>query len=119
MRVLFLLVPFVATLAIHSHAGAQTRSNPQISLVGDFRAFTHNDPARAAESEKFNFSDPGAELFIAGHLNPYVSAAATFAWHSDAGAEVEELYATVHRGLPLRAGLQVGQYRLGFGRLNL
>ncbi len=118
MRSLVFVLPLACWLVLLSSAAAQTRSNPEISVVGDFRAFTHTDAQREDQREKLNLADPSAELFISGYLNPYVSAAATFAWHDGANAEIEEVYATVHRGLPLRAGAKIGRYRLGFGRLN-
>ena len=99
-------------------AGAQTSLNPDISLIGDFRTFSHNDPIRDAEMETFNIADPELELYISGYLNPYVHADATFAWHTGTNAEVEEIYATVLRGLPLNLNLRAGKYRLEFGRLN-
>jgi len=102
----------VATVA------AQTTVNPDISAVGDFRLFSHDDPTRPDEQNEFNFADPMLELLVSGYLNPYMSAAGVLAWHDGADAAIEELYATVHRGLPLNLGLRAGKYRLPFGRLN-
>jgi hypothetical protein len=99
-------------------ASAQTRFNPDISLVGDFRFDVHNDPARPVEYEKFNFRDPELELVVGGYLNPYARADATIAWHLEHAAEVEEIYATFLRGVPLGTNLRIGQYLLEFGRLN-
>lgn len=97
---------------------AQTSLNPDISLIGDLRTFSHNDHSREAEAETFNIADPELELVIAGYLNPYIHADATLAWHTGTNAEVEEIYATVLRGLPLNLNLRAGKYRLEFGRLN-
>ncbi|MDD4050740.1 MAG: hypothetical protein PHR28_02420 [candidate division Zixibacteria bacterium] len=97
---------------------AQTTLNPDISLVGDIRAFTHNDASRPGEKNEFNLQMPAMELVVAGYLNPYARADAVVAWEGEENASVEELYATILRGLPLGLNLRVGKYRLEFGRLN-
>lgn len=99
-------------------AAAQTTKNPDISLIGDIRAFSHNDTIRPSEHEAFNLADPEIELFVSGYLNPYARAAAAVAWHTGANAEIEEAYAEFVRGLPLGAQLRAGKYLLEFGRLN-
>lgn len=96
---------------------AQTTLSPDISLIGDFRAFTHNDNNRPEEREKFNLTDPAMELMVSGYLNPFSRADAVIAWE-DENAEIEELYATVLRGLPLGMNLRVGKSLLEFGHLN-
>lgn len=117
MYIRLILIP-VSLVLIASLAFGQTTLNPDISLIGDMRAFSHDDDARADESEKLNLSDPQMELFIDGYLNPYARAAATVAWHPGADAEIEEIYATILRGLPLGMNLRAGKYLLEFGRLN-
>ncbi|MEP0827817.1 MAG: hypothetical protein HRF51_04780 [bacterium] len=97
---------------------AQTSLNPDLSVVGDIRLFSHNDSLRLKESEEFNLSTPEMEMVIAGYLNPYARADAVIGWHEGADAEVEEFYATMLRGLPLGINLRVGKYLLQFGRLN-
>ena len=97
---------------------AQTTLNPDISAVGDFRLYSHDDSTRADESEKLNFADPEMELSVGGYLNPYARADVVVAWHKGTNAEIEEVYATILRGLPLGANLRVGKYLLEFGRLN-
>lgn len=97
---------------------AQTTLNPDLSLVGDIRAFTHNDISRPSEKNEFNLQMPAMELVIAGYLNPYARADAVLAWESEENASIEEIYATILRGLPLGLNLRVGKYRLEFGRLN-
>ena len=99
-------------------AAAQTTKNPDISLIGDIRAFSHNDSTRSDEENAFNLDNPQLELFIAGYLNPFARAAATIAWHTGADAEIEEAYAEFVRGLPLGMQLRAGKYLLEFGRLN-
>jgi len=97
---------------------AQTTLNPDVSAIGDFRAFGHNDEGRADEAEQFNLADPQFELMIGGYLNPYARADAVIAWHDGHDAAIEEVYATVLRGLPLGTNLRAGKYLLEFGRLN-
>ncbi len=101
-----------------SPAFGQTTLNPDISLVGDIRAFTHNDKTRPTEKNEFNLMSPDMEIVVAGYLNPYARADAVLAWEDGSNAEVEELYATILRGLPLNLNLRAGKYRLEFGRLN-
>ena len=105
-------------LVLGTAAAAQTTLNPDISVVGDFRGYTHNDDSRLAEKEKLNLTDPSLELVAGGYLNPYARADAVIAWHGDDNAEIEEAYASIVRGLPLGMNLRVGQYYLEFGRLN-
>lgn len=99
-------------------AHGQTTTNPDISAIGDFRVYGHNDESRSDEVDEFNIADPELELNVGGYLNPYARADAVVAWHGEHNAEIEELFATVERGLPLGAGLRVGKYLLEFGRLN-
>jgi len=113
VRLLTILVLFLAV-----NAFGQTSVNPEISAIGDFRLFTHDDQSRSEEAENFNLADPELELNIGGYLNPYARADAVLAWHGEHNAEIEELYATVERGLPLNSNLRVGKYMLEFGRLN-
>lgn len=110
----FLLGSVLWASGIH----AQTTLNPDISLIGDVRAFSHDDPSRPTESKEFNLKSPNMELMVAGYLNPYSRADAVLAWEDGENANIEELYATILRGLPLDMNLRVGKYRLEFGRLN-
>ena len=66
-----LLALLVGSLVLVSAAGAQTTLNPDISLIGDVRAFSHDDPGRPTESNEFNLQSPNMELMVAGYLNPY------------------------------------------------
>jgi hypothetical protein len=97
---------------------AQTTLNPDISLVGDVRLFSHNDSLRPEEKEEFNLQSPEMEIMVSGYLNPYARADAVVAWHEGTNAEVEEIYATILRGLPFGMNLRAGEYLLEFGRLN-
>lgn len=111
------LLAFVSLLWL-STASGQTTLNPDISLIGDIRAFSHNDATRPTEKNELNLNMPEMEIVVAGYLNPYARADAVLAWEDGSNAEVEELYATILRGLPLNLNLRAGKYRLEFGRLN-
>lgn len=109
---------WLGCLIVVSAVSAQTTLNPDFSVVGDFRAFSHNDPSRPTEKNEFNLKSPDMELMAAGYLNPYARADVVIAWEEGSNAEIEEVYATILRGLPLNMNLRVGKYRLEFGRLN-
>ncbi len=115
--------PVILVLALWSLTGwysanSQTTVNPDISVIGDLRAFSHDDASRAAEAEELNLADPEIELYVSGYLNPYARAAAFIGWHPGANAEIEEVYVEFVRGLPLGASVRAGKYLLEFGRLN-
>ncbi len=115
IRILF----FIGGLMFAAGAiSAQTTLNPDLSAVGDFRAYSHNDKTRPDESEKFNLADPAMEINVVGYLNPYARADMVVGWEEGTNADIEEVYATILRGLPLNANLRVGKYLLEFGRLN-
>ena len=114
----FAFVLCTALLSFTVAAFSQTTLNPDISLVGDVESYIHNDPLRADEQQKLKLADPALEMFVTGYLNPYVRASGTVSWHSGGNAEVEEIYATVVRGLPLRSSITAGKHLLPFGRLN-
>jgi hypothetical protein len=97
---------------------AQSRYNPEISVVGDMRVYSHNDTTRPDEKEKMNIASPSMEIVAAGYLNPYARADAVISWEGGNNAEVEEVYATILRGLPFGVNLRAGKYLLEFGRLN-
>ncbi len=107
-----------ASVFMLASAHGQTTLNPDLSVVGNIRAFSHNDGLRPAEENEFNLQSPDMEIVVAGYLNPYSRADLVLAWEDGSNAEIEELYATILRGLPLRMNLRAGKYRLEFGRLN-
>jgi hypothetical protein len=113
-----LIVLMLLSVVRTTPANAQTSLNPDISAIGDFRVYGHNDAGRASESETLNLADPGLELVVGGYLNPYARADIVAAWEGDENAAIEEMYATFLRGLPLNLNVRVGKYRLEFGRLN-
>lgn len=97
---------------------AQTTINPDVSVIGDFRAFSHNDHSREAEVREITLGNPEMEINITGYVNPYAYAVGILSAAEGEPAEIEELYLTVNRGLPLNFGVRVGKNLLPFGRLN-
>jgi hypothetical protein len=72
----------------------------------------------ADPSRKRATLDPGeVEAFFDAYLNPYARGTFTIAFGEE-GAEVEEGYFQLLRGLPANLAIKGGKYRLGFGRLN-
>jgi predicted outer membrane protein len=109
---------FSAALAVLVSAAAAAQSlNPDISLIGDVRAFVTDDAADPKEGE-LQLDLESAELAIQGYLNPFARADLFVGYH-DGEFELEELYATILRGLPLGTVLRAGKYRVDFGKLNL
>lgn len=90
--------------------------NPDISVVGDVRAWITGNPDDAKKHE-LQLDLHGAELVLAGYLNPFARADVVVAYH-DGEFELEEAYATILRGLPGKLQLKAGKYRLDFGKLN-
>lgn len=98
---------------------AQTK-NPDISIIADFRTFTHDNAALSAEKNKLNLSLHEIEVALQGYLNPYARADIFLAKHGLEGqVEIEEASATFLRGLPLGLNIKVGKYLVDFSKLNL
>ena len=106
----------VATmLAIASVAGAGV-VNPNISVIGQpFSRWT--DAAADPSAERATLNAGETEFVYDDYLNPYARGFFTVAL-SDEGAEIEEGFFSLLRGLPLGLALKGGKYRAGFGRLN-
>ncbi len=99
-------------------ASAQTTLNPDISVVGDTRVFSHNDHTRNSEVREINIGNPEMELNVTGYVNPYTYAVGILSAAEGQPANIEELYLTVNRGLPLGLSVRVGKNLMQFGRLN-
>ncbi len=115
IRFIFLLC---AVLSLARYATAQTTLNPDISAISDLRVFTHNDVARPSEIRELNLANPEMELNFAGYVNPYTYAVGILSAADGEPANIEELYLTVNRGLPLGLSVLAGKSLLKFGRLN-
>jgi hypothetical protein len=121
-----LVPPALALLVLSaSDTGAQTTVNPDISVIPRF-LITTNDGERLAEGKR-EFSRPDLqfeelEIAMQSYLNPFAKADVILTLPGpdvEAGKlGLEELYATVLRGLPLDLNLRFGKYRAEFGKLN-
>lgn len=96
-------------------------TQPDISAIGDFRAFTGNwtdsAGAKTLRNGNLNMGFDELELIVAGYLNPYAKAWITVSSPGD-GFEIEEAYATIFQGLPFKSELRAGQWLIDFGKLN-
>jgi len=111
----------VAWLAIPAtRAGAQTLSNPDLSLIGDFRAVGRSEETADSTGEKqLGFEFEELEIAFNAYLNPYMRADVFLGIHGTGpDVDVEEAVMTVLRGLPASMQLSAGQYLLDFGKLN-
>jgi len=95
---------------------AQSNSNPDISIIGNFSAYS-NFIKGSAEYGKLSFGNPEFEMYVDGYLNPYAKAAVNIAYE-DGEFGVEELYANILNGLPFDLQLKAGKFLTGFGKLN-
>jgi hypothetical protein len=100
---------------------ARALVQPDISAIGDFRAYTGNwknlDGAKSPRNGNLNLSFKELELAIAGYLNPFAKAWVTVSTPGD-GLEIEEAYATIFKGLPLKSEIRAGKFLVDFGKLN-
>ncbi|HEU4929533.1 MAG TPA: hypothetical protein VFU38_06850 [Candidatus Krumholzibacteria bacterium] len=101
-------------------AAAQTLSNPDLSLVGDFRVVGRlQESADSTGERELSFEFEELELAFNAYLNPYMRADVFIGIHGTGpDVDVEEAVMTVLRGLPASLQLSVGQYLLDFGKLN-
>lgn len=113
------VLPCVCAAMLTAVVGAHAQSsiNPDISVIGDVRASWSNNSADEG-SDRLNLNLHEAEIAFQGYLNPYARGDAYVAFHEVEGAELEELYITFTRGLPLGLSLRAGQYLLDFGKIN-
>jgi len=100
-------------LASVTHAGVV---NPNISVVG--QPFSRWSDLPGDPAAKRAILDPGETEFVYDdYLNPYARGMFVVALGAE-GAEVEEGFFTLLRGLPAGLTLKGGKYRVGFGKLN-
>jgi hypothetical protein len=97
-----------------AHAGVV---NPDISVIGQPFARWTDDPGDAA-ARRATLDVGETEFVFDAYLNPYARGTFTVALGEE-GAEVEEGYFLLTRGLPGGLALKGGRYRAGFGRLNI
>jgi hypothetical protein len=112
-------VVFMAISSLAAMANALVQ--PDISAIGDFRAYTGNwktlDGSSSSCNGNLNLAFKELELAISGYLNPYAKAWVTVSTPGD-GLEIEEAYGTIFKGLPLRSELKIGKYLVDFGKQN-
>ncbi len=110
-----------ALLACVLAGSAEALVQPDISAIGDFRAYTGNwklaDGSKTARNGNLNMSFDELELAVSGYLNPYAKGWVTVSSPGD-GFEIEEAYATIFKGLPLKSELKAGKFLVDFGKLN-
>jgi len=115
----FRTATFLLVLCAAAQAFAQARVNPDISAIGDMRYIYRDDVARAlagTKSTSFEFTE--AELNFSGYLNPYARADVYVGIHGVTGpVELEEVYVSVVRGVPLGLQFRFGKYFSNFSRI--
>ncbi len=125
-RFALIAAPLLVTVAISNLSVSQTTVNPQISVIPRF-LIESNDGEKLSQGKR-EFSQPDfqfqeLELAIQSYLNPFSRADVilTIPGPDILGGKlgIEELYATVFRGLPLDLNLRFGKYRAEYGKLNL
>jgi len=103
----------LATLAAPAQAAT---INPDISLIGQ-PILRWSDDATDPSRKRARLETGETEILFTAPLNPYARGTATITLGEE-GAEVEEAYFNLSRGLPAGLALKGGKYRSGFGRLN-
>ena len=113
-------------VGIASAAIGQTTLNPQISVIPRFR-MDSNDGEKLAQGIR-EFSRPDLqfeelEVAIQSYLNPFSKADVILTIPGpdieNSKLGIEELYATILKGLPLDLNVRVGKYRVEYGKLNM
>jgi len=113
-------------VGIASAAIGQTTLNPQISVIPRFR-MDSNDGEKLAQGIR-EFSRPDLqfeelEIAIQSYLNPFSKADVILTIPGpdieNGKLGIEELYATILKGLPLDLNVRVGKYRVEYGKLNM
>ena len=116
----------VMVAGVATTAQAQTTINPQISVIPRFKMDT-NDGEKLSEGVR-EFSRPDfqfeeLELAIQSYLNPFARGDVILTIPGpdieNSKLGIEELYATILRGLPLDLNVRVGKYRVEYGKLNM
>ena len=118
--------PLLLATAISNICVSQSTVNPEISVIPRFLVETND--GQKLDQGKREFSQPDfqfqeLELAIQSYLNPFSRADVILTIPGpDIEANklgIEELYATVFRGLPLDLNLRFGKYRVEYGKLNM
>jgi len=117
---------FLLLVLFEGSSYGQTTVNPDISVIPRFRILT-NDREKLAQGKR-EFGQPDLqfeelELAVQSYLNPFAKADVILTLPGpDIESNklgIEELYASVVRGLPLDMNIRFGKYRAEFGKLNM
>lgn len=121
-----LIVLLAASTCLNPPGGnAQVTLNPDLSVISRFLLST-DDGSRLEEGVR-QFSQPDfafqeLEVALQGYLNPYARADLFLTLPGpdleSSKLGVEELYASILRGLPLDLTARFGKYRVDFGKIN-
>lgn len=115
------LVKYILIFILILPAVAGALTQPDISAIGDFRAYTGNwtdsTGGKSARNGNLNMQFQELELVVAGYLNPYARGWITVSTPGD-GFEIEEAYAAIFKGLPFKSEFKAGQWLVDFGKLN-
>ncbi|MBM3285897.1 MAG: hypothetical protein FJY88_00885 [Candidatus Eisenbacteria bacterium] len=112
-RALILCLSVTAMLAAPAAAGVV---NPDISVIGQ-PFLSISDQPEDPDRNRLKAAAGETEIVLDAYLNPYAKGYFTLAIGEE-GAELEEGYFSVLRGLPLGLNLKGGKYRVGFGKMN-
>src|SRR5687768_16364287 len=96
-----------------AHAGP---INPDISVIGQAFVRYTGDPGDP-DRERARLDVGETEFFFDEAQNPYAHGTFVMTLREE-GAELEEGFFNLTRGLPLGLALKGGKYRVGFGPLN-
>jgi hypothetical protein len=125
-RCLSLLFLAFVVLFVVAPAGLAQSLNPDISVIPRFILQT-NDGEKLAEGIR-EFSRPDfafeeLEIAMQAYVNPYAKADVILTLPGpdvEAGKlGIEEVYATILRGLPLDLNVRFGKYRVDYGKFNM
>ncbi len=98
---------------------AQTTVNPDISIIPRFRVDASN---RNGTWSRPDYTFEELEMVATAYLNPFARGTVVLTLPGPdielGKLGIEEVYASILRGLPLDLNLQFGKYRTAFGKLN-
>ena len=122
MKFYVILMLSSLAFAMHGYLSAQTTLNPEISVIPRFLLETND------ESDDRSFTRPDLlfeelEVVFAGYLNPFARADVVLTLPGpdleESKLGLEEVYATILRGLPFDLNVRFGKYRVEYGKINL
>jgi len=116
----FLWMGLLLLLRLTGVGLTQTTANPDISVIPRFLIETNDGNGKFSRPD-YSFEE--LEVVIQSYLNPYSKADVILTLPGPDLEEgklgVEELFASVVRGLPLGLNLRFGKYRVDYGKINL